>query len=65
MVRFSGLLAALAFVGAVPGGILLAYWGHWQGYYPYVAVPLVFGGVIFAAVVVLFAALPKLRAREN
>ena len=63
--RLSSLVASLAFVGLVPGGLGLAYLGYRQGLYPYAALPLVFGTILVVSLIGLFAVLPWLRERER
>lgn len=48
-------LSSLFFLFSVPGLILMAMVGHWQGFYPYSLVAPVFAGLLVASLVVVFA----------
>lgn len=58
-------LASVGFLLLVPGSIWLAYVGRDHGLYPRIAIPIVFGLLVAAGAVVLFATLPLLRRWER
>lgn len=62
--RPSSVIANAALIGAVPGGLFLAYAGFRFGLYPYGAVPFVGVGIFLVVIVVLLLVLPGLRRRE-
>lgn len=58
-------LASAGFLLLVPGSIWLAYVGRDHGLYPRIVIPIVFGLLVVAGSVVLFAVLPWLRRWER
>lgn len=63
--QLSRWLASAGFLLLVPGSIWLAYVGTDHGLYPRIVIPIVFGLLVAAGSIVLFAALPRLRRWER
>lgn len=61
----SSWLASAGFLLLVPGSIWLAYVGRDHGLYPRIAIPIVFGLLVAAGIVALFAVLPALKRWEQ
>lgn len=62
--RLSSVLASAGLVGAVPGGLLVAFGGYSYGLFPYRAIPFVAVGFSLVVMAVLWIVLPPLRRRE-
>jgi len=47
-------ISSLLYVLSFPVLVLLSYWGHWAGFYPYDSILWVFGGSLFLLIAVTF-----------
>lgn len=56
-------LSSLVYLFSFPALVLLAYGGYWAGYYSYKSIIPVFGGLLLAVVVAVFAVMHFATAR--
>lgn len=63
--RASSLIAGVGLLAVVPLGIIAAYYGFLQGWYPYAALPFVLAGYLLVVLSALFVLLPRLRTFER
>ncbi len=60
---YSSAVAVAVFLGLVPAAIWVAFAGHDAGFYPRLAVPVVFGVLFAVAIAGTFVVLPVIRRR--